>query len=435
MAIGRNLTGALLAVGLFGGSAAGQDKPAITLSDAIERAERVQPRVVQAASAVKTADARVRSAKGAYLPNLSFSSSAGQFYSEGQRVDPSTGQLTTSNSTNASLNGSLSTSIELFDGFRRGAESRSARANRESAVESFEDARFQQELTTTNQFFDALAAVQLVRVREASVRRADEQLKVSIARLRAGAAIRSDSLRSLVTLGNARIQLINAGTQLSTAEANLGRLVGANGPVAAADDSSFYRFGGELDTTALRVEALSRSPQVRTAEATARAAQAAIGVSRSGYWPTLTLNGSNSVNASEQNDYKFLQQRQATLAVSWNVFNRFTREQNIANSRANAENAEASASEARRLVVANLTARLAEFEAAKVRIQITQTSLAAATEDLRVQQERYRLGVATIVDVLTSQEALTQAEVDAVNARFDYLRAKAQIQALIGRKL
>ena len=83
--------------------------------------------------------------------------------------------------------------------------SRSARANRESAVESFEDARFQQELTTTNQFFDALAAVQLVRVREASVRRADEQLKVAIARLRAGAAIRSDSLRSLVTLGNVRL--------------------------------------------------------------------------------------------------------------------------------------------------------------------------------------------------------------------------------------
>jgi len=435
MAIGSNVIGGLFAVGLLAGPAAGQDKPAITLSEAIERAERVQPRVVQAASAVKTADARVRSAKGAYLPNLNLTSSAGQFYSEGQRIDPSTGQLTTSNSTNASLNGSLSTSIELFDGFRRGAESRSARANRESAVESFEDARFQQELTTTNQFFDALAAVQLVRVREASVRRADEQLKVSIARLRAGAAIRSDSLRSLVTLGNARIQLINAATQLSTAEANLGRLVGAAGPVAATDDSSFYRLTADLDTTALRIEALSRSPQVRTAEASARAAQAAIGVSRAGYWPTLTLNGSNSVNASEQNDYKFLQQRQATLAVNWNVFNRFTREQNIANSRANAENAEASAGEARRQVVASLTARLAEFEAAKVRIQITQTSLAAATEDLRVQQERYRLGVATIVDVLTSQEALTQSEVDAVNARFDYLRAKAQIQALIGRRL
>ena len=61
--------------------------------------------------------------------------------------------------------------------------------------------------------------------------------------------------------------------------------------------------------------------------------------------------------------------------------------------------------------------------------------MVAAQEDLRVQQERYRLGAATIVDVLTSQEALNQAEVDAVTARFDYVRARAQISALIGRTL
>ena len=68
-------------------------------------------------------------------------------------------------------------------------------------------------------------------------------------------------------------------------------------------------------------------------------------------------------------------------------------------------------------------------------IWITQTSVVAAQEDLRVQQERYRLGAATIVDVLTSQEALNQAEVDSVTARFDYVRARAQISALIGRTL
>ena len=47
-----------------------------------------------------------------------------------------------------------------------------------------------------------------------------------------------------------------------------------------------------------------------------------------------------------------------------------------------------------------------------------------------MQQERYRVGASTIVDILTSQEALDQAEVDAVNARFSYLRAKAQNEAV-----
>lgn len=417
------------------GAVRAQDRPAISLQEAIERAERVQPRVVQAMSQVSTADARVRSTRGAWLPNLNFSSSASNFFSEGQRVDPTTGQIVTSNSSNTSISGTVSSNVELFDGFRRSADSRSARASQESALESLDDARFQQRLATTNQFFDVLAALQLARVRAASVRRAEEQLNVSIARLRAGAAIRSDSLRSLVTLGNARIQLIAAETQLATAEANLGRLVGADGRVTARDDSSFYRVVTAVDAEALRVEATSRSPQVRSAEAAARAARASVGVARAGYWPTVSLSGSASLNGSQQNDYNFLQQRNVALQLSWNVFNRFQREQNIATQQANAQAADANAGEARRQVLANLTTRLAELEAARVRIGITQTSLAAATEDLRVQQERYRLGVATIVDVLTSQEALAQAEVDAVTARFDYLRAKAQIQALIGREL
>jgi outer membrane protein TolC len=52
-----------------------------------------------------------------------------------------------------------------------------------------------------------------------------------------------------------------------------------------------------------------------------------------------------------------------------------------------------------------------------------------------VVRERYQLGVATIVDLLTSQAALDQAKVDAVNARFDYLRAKAQLEALVAHPL
>jgi outer membrane protein TolC len=102
---------------------------------------------------------------------------------------------------------------------------------------------------------------------------------------------------------------------------------------------------------------------------------------------------------------------------------------------ANQDLAEANASDAQRQVDADLITALAQLDAARQRIQITGISVAAATEDLRVQQERYRLGASTIVDLLTSQEALNQAEVDVVNARFDYLRAKAQIEALIGRNL
>jgi outer membrane protein len=408
----------------------------VTLAAALRLSERVQPDVIRAAGDVRTAGARRRSAWGAFLPSLSASSSASDFYSEGaSRIDPVTGLLTSGNRSNRSLSTSLSASVDLFTGFRRSAELSAARANEAAADATLIDARFQQALTTTNQFLDALAGAQLLRVRETSVRRAEEQLKVAVAKLRTGSATRSDSLRSLVTLGSARLDLLTTQTDLAAAEANLARLIGETGRAKAADDSAFYRVLPALDTQALRVEAESRSPRVQSAVSGASAARAGARASRSTYWPSLTLSANTGWNGSRVNDYDLLNQRQVSLALRWNIFDGFERELTIAQREADVDVAEATAADARRAVQADLELRIAELDAARSRIEITGISVVAAREDLRVQQERYRLGASTIVDVLTSQEALNQAEVDVVNARFDYLRAKAQLEALIGRNL
>ena len=407
----------------------------VTLEEAIARSAVVQPGVVQAEGQVRNSGARIRSAKGAYLPNLTANASGADFFSENSRIDPSTGQIILSGSTSRSVNTSLSSNIELFDGFRRSGELNAARANDEAALANLVDAKFQQALATTGTFFDALSARQLVRVREQSVTRAKEQLKTSVAKLRAGSATRSDSLRAIVGVGNAQLEFLTAQAQLASAEANLGRLIGETERVEAVDDSAYYRILPGLDTASIRSEALSNSPQVQSAEAAARAAEAAVRTAKAGYWPSLVLSGSTSLNGTRSNDFQMLNQRQLSLGFNWQLFNRFTREQNIVTAISSADAARAVAEEARRAVLADLTSRLAELDAARLRILITQRSVEASQEDLRVQQERYRLGVSTILDVLLTTEQLNQAEVDAVNARFDYLRAKAGIEALIGRAL
>ena len=345
------------------------------------------------------------------------------------------GQFTTSGTSTGSAGATVSSNVDLFAGFRRTGEKKAANANRTAAEASLSNARYQQQLATTNQFFDVLAAEQLLRVRESSVRRAEEQLKVAVAKLHAGRGIRPDSLRSVVTLGTAQLQLVNARAALSTAEANLGRLVGADTPVGAVDDSTLYTLLPPIDSAGLREEAVANSPSVKAAEASSVAARSAVQISKASYWPTLSLSGSASMNGSSRNDYTFLNSRQVNLGLSWPIFNRFQREQGVVNALTSLDNAEAQAADSRRAVLANLRAAIAALEAARLTISITQTSVLAAEEDLRVQQERYRLGAATIVDVLTSQEALNQAEVDAVTARFDYVRARAEISALIGRTL
>ena len=408
----------------------------IALPDAITRALRVLPSAVQARGAVRSAGAQERAAYGAFLPNINASSSSSRNFSEQKsRTDLNTGQLITSSSS-ISLNMGLNASIDLWTGLRRGADIAAAKANGRSADAGVVNAQYQARLQVTQAYLDALAGKQTVEVRVASVRRAQEQLKVSVAKLHAGSATRSDSLRSEVNLGNARIQLLNAEIAQATAEATLGRLIGASGRVEALDDSAYYR-PTPIDTVGLRAAAQAGAPQVLSAEAGQKAAEAGVRSAYAAYSPTLSLSGNYNYNGSAHSysDNPLYNSRSLQLGLTWPLFNRFTRERNVVTAQVAADNAAAAAADAARQVDAGLTQQMIALTAAQTRIGITQSSVQAATEDLRVVSERYRLGAATIVDLLTSQEALTQAEVDAVNARFDYLRAKAQMEALIGRSL
>jgi TolC family type I secretion outer membrane protein len=401
---------------------------AISLDDALELALRANPTMVQARSQLDVAHASRREAWGGWLPDLSGSSSWSRNSSD--RFDPTTQRTISAAST--SYSAGLTASLELFDGFRRVAENRSATADVDAAESGVLNQRFQVILQTKQAFFNALAADDLVRVAETQIQRATEQLKIARDKLAAGSATRSDTLRGRVELGNAELAMLNAGTQRATAEANLARLTGVDGILRAVGDSSLFE-DVALDTAELRQAALVNSPTVGQAEADARAAQAAVGVSRAQYFPSITARYNTDWSGQELGDLGGSWGLRVSL--SWPLFNGFTRESNLARSNANRQAAYAQAEDARRLVNAQLTQRLAELAAARQRLDIGRASLAAAREDLRVQQERYRLGAATILEVLTSQVTLTQAEVDIVEARLDFLVAKAQIEALAGREL
>jgi outer membrane protein TolC len=407
----------------------------VTLQQAITLAQQVQPTAVQALGSVRSAQAQQRAATGEWLPSLTGTANTGTNYNERASVNPVTGNLEVGGSTTQSVSFGGSASWDVFTGFRRGADRKAATATREAANAGLVDAQFQVALTTTTAFFDALAAAQLVGVRQSTVSQAEEQLKISVNKLRAGSTTRSDSLRSVVSLGNAQLQLAQARSALTTTEARLAQLIGVRGRVAAADDSAFYRVQPPPDSAALLSEALDQSPRVRNTEAAARAARAQLGAAKAGYWPTVALSGNASWNGSDPSDYTLTNQSSVQLGLRWNIFDKFAREQSITNRDIAVDNAEAAAADQRHLVESGITGALADLEAALLGIAITTTSVDAAQEDLRVQQERYRVGAGTILEVLTSQAALTQAQVNVVDARFTYLEAKARIEAQIGRSL
>jgi outer membrane protein len=401
---------------------------AVTLEEAVNMALRVQPAMVQARGQVTNAAATKRQAVGSWLPSLSASS--GTSRNSTTRYDDATQRVVVGSS--VSYSASLSSSLTLFDGLSRVYDGRAANADALAAEASLVNQRFQTILQVKQTFFSALAAEELARVSETRIERAREQLKVSKDMLAAGTATRSDTLRSTVEVANARLQLLNAETQLATAEANLARLVGVDGSISAIPDERLL-VPVEIDTTAIREEAYAASPSVLQADAQQRASEANYAATFAPYLPRISTSGSYSWSGSAFLDWT--PSWSIRLSASWPLFNGFSRETNRTRSAVTRDNARAQAAEARRQVNASLTQQLAALTSAQIRLEIAQGNRAASEEDLRVQQERYRVGNSTILDVLLSQVNLDQAEVDIIQARLDYLTAKAQIEALIGREL
>jgi len=406
-----------------------QQRLEVTLPEAIQRSLFVQPTMIQARGEQRNAGAQRRAAYGAFLPSLTLSSSAirqtDSSIVNGFPVGP--GDFT--------FNSSLTANLDLFAGFRRLARRANAQASVNAAEAGVVNERFQVTLLTKQAFYDALASEELVRVAQSQVRRAQQQLQISVEKLRAGSATRSDSLRSTVDYGNARIALLEAQANLASDQATLGRQIGVDQPVRAVPDSALP---GIPDTVALRALAVERMPQVEQADAEARAARASIWDARAPYLPTFNVSWRTSSQGITKPWDGFDNNRNLnslTFGLSWTIFNGFAREQQQVNAGVTRDNAEAAAADTRRRVNAQLSQQIAALATAYEKISIARDNVAAATEDVRVQNERYRVGAATILDLLTSQASLTQAEQNIVRVRFDYLIARAQLEALVGREL
>lgn len=408
----------------------------IGLPDALRRAEAVDPQVTQAHGAVRNTGAGVRSAFGNFLPSLSTSANFSNSFSEGEsRVDPVTGEVISGSNSSTGLNVGASASYDLFTGFRRGKDLSAARAQQAAALAAYDYERAQNRLRTTRTFVDALQSAALVAVRRESIRRAEEQFRIAAAKLATRAVSIADSLQASVNVAQARLQLIADERQLASAEASLARAVGEAGRVTAADDTALVRIVTITDTLALIAEATNRAPEVLRVEAAERAARASFGATKAQYFPSLNLSASTQFAGNRANDYTLFNSRSLGLGLSWQLFNRFQREQQVARGRSDLETATIQTADTRRRLAADMLGRIASLRAAEERIRIAQSNVETLRILVRVHLERYRIG-SLENDVLSrAQEQLNNAESDAVRARFDYVLAKAEIEALIGRSM
>ncbi|MCE2942151.1 MAG: TolC family protein [Gemmatimonadota bacterium] len=426
---------ALLALGATSASGQSPSPRALRLDEAQRLAERNAPAIVQAFGQVRSSAAQARSAMAAFLPTASITASNTEQSPASPRVNPATGELIAGR---WAITQGYAVGLQLFNGFQRLNRLRSARAAADAADAGHTAQRFAVALQVTQQFFASLAARETEQVALAQEAQAAQQLALAVARVLAQTATRSDSLRARVQLGTARVALLQARNDRAVADAALQRLVGLEGPVTAIADGLPDAMAAVPDSATLaRLEA--EAPSVRSAMASVGLAHADQRAARGQYWPTLSVNW-NRNRAGPANDFTLSPDRFAyagslRFGLTVPLFDQLQREQAQVQAAIGLDNAEAQLRDARLAARQTATQALAALGTARAQFALQGEAVTAAEEDLRVQQERYQLGVATMLDVLTSQSALAQARAALVQARFTARVARAQLEALAGRLL
>ena len=412
-------------------SAAGQDGPSVTLEEAVARALDRSPQLAQSRQAVYTAESSVRTSWGGFLPSLS--ASTGASLRSTDRFDAATDRVVTGSSD--SYNAGLRLSYDVFTGGRRFATLDQSRADVTAAEARRTDQEYQVVLQTETLFFQALQQGDLLEVARARVGQAEEGLGMTRRQAQVGMATASDTLRARLEFVNARQAELQAETAVRAARFALGRQVGEPGPVIPVAPGDLSPSPLALaDEEILRV-AESQAPAVAAATASVNAAGAAVSAARTQYLPSVGLSsGYNWANqaASFGNGNTSWS---LSLSASYPIFNGFQREVAVGRAEESRRVARLQEQDARLAARQEADAALRTLRTAERAIEIAGEALAVAQEDLRVVRERYRVGVATILDVVTSQIALDQARVDLVTARYDYVLARARLEAILGREL
>jgi outer membrane protein TolC len=404
------------------------DMPQVTLAEALQRATRLDPNYVAAMRQVVDAEWGRRSAWSVFvLPAVSTQLNATKYSSASFNIG-------TGAPASQIVDARLEARYNLFRGLGKFADLARAQAEVEGARADELGSRFHTALFTEADYFDVVAQRELTGVASERVRRAEEQLAVARARVISGAAVQTDSLQLLLELTTAQVELIRQEARLKVARYQLGRRVGSPGPVDAAALDTLAEPALPITEEEAIAEAVSESPDAVLARANERAAVAQVRAARGSYLPRIDLFG--QLSAFDDKFFPTATTRSAFgLSLSWPIWDNAVRELSLSRATTARDVSRAARNDTELALQRDVVEAYEAYNAARAAADLAAKAVTVADENLRVQQQRYRAGATTIIDLITAQVSLSESEAGLVQARQATRLALSGLEAILGRRL
>jgi outer membrane protein len=462
----------------------------LTLDEAIALALRNSPTYLQSRNEIRTASAQNRSAWGAFLPTLS--TNTGASFREGRQQVFGGQAFGAANATvGSSLGGGADLQLSMGQFYDAKAQSQSLGAVESRVAQSAADLRN----TVTSQFLTALQRQAQADLQDTLLANTQAQLDLAQARFRVGSGTQLDVQRAEVTHGQQRVAKIRAVNGAQVERLRLFQAMGVDPMEGTRLVADLPMVMPTQSLEELLADGRKSSPAIREAEQRVSAAKLTTRGARSQYLPNMslsanvggftnqstntgllvdqaraqTLAGRNSCIRSEEvraavNLPNQLAQCQAiqftdaqaaavrsenqafpfnftrqpyNLSVNFSLplFNGFQREQRVEQARVGERNAEYQKRQAELLQTTNISSSYLDLVTARDAVAIQEQNIAAARNSLLLANERYRAGAITAVDLVQVRTDFERAATDRITAIYDFHRARAALEAAIGRPI
>jgi outer membrane protein len=469
----------------FGQAPTSRGNP-LTLDEAIITARRNNPTYLNIQNGLRTANAQVRQSYAALLPSSNASISSG-YQQGGTQFVQGIALPGSSDSYQSSYRISLSYSIAPSIAFIPKA----ARAQRDASEADINSYAEQLRAQVTNQYITALQSAATAAVNDTLVQSAAAQLDLVNAKVRVGAGTIVEVRTAEVALGQAQVAALQSHNQAQLDKLRLFQYMGVPADTGATLTTQFSLSTPSYSLDSLISLAHRVNPDVAARQSRLTSSELQVKVAKSQYLPSLfsstgygaqafgftdseilasqaeaqtaasfksCLSGDSlrvgaglkprgcgsGVLAPEQLDairssnkpFKFNKAPyglQASLSLP--LFNGYAREANIEQNKVARDNA-ANDLRARNLQVnTDVTQAYLTLIAQTKTVELQTQNAAKASEELAAAQERYKVGAATFLDVTVARGTFEKAQIDRVNAIYEYHKAFANLENAVGRPL
>jgi len=326
----------------------------------------------------------------------------------------------------------FSAALPLYDAGQTGRRITDAKLSTAGANATRERTRQEVIFDVVKAYTDELLATESVRVAEAAVEMAKSDAARAQVRQEQGQSVPSDLLSARVQLAQAQQDLLQAKNAQELAHAALNVAMGLPEDAPTAIQPGLKEASFDAGTLSDRQQrALTTRPDLREAGLGRERAANGSSMARAEFLPKVNL-----FSSWEEDNQTFLTRGgnnwTAGVSLNFNIFDGGANRARLAAARYRERQAAAQLAQMTSAVKLQVCDAYLNLNTAQQRVEVSRQAQTEAEESLRIIQNRYEEGLATITDLLRVETAHTAARKNYLNALFDYRLSYAVLEMATG---